>query len=389
MILLGAGNFGMWFIVVFNDASMPLFLEKFAISKFMTGFVIGLPGIAVCTIPPIVGYISDRTRGRFGRRRPYIFSGALVALVCCLALPHAGTYAAVVLAAGAMHFAAAFADTPYLALLGDVAPPHQRSTASGYMQFMGSLGSIVFVAVASQIWDNHPTETIYLVGIVFAASMLTTIAFIKEPKTPPAGAPQRTNFSKHLKSIFRETNAMKLLAAETFAMAGFLVIYPFLTLFSVDDLGVSEGNSLFVMLANAVSILIFVLPLGMLGDRVGRKPLLSLVFALNAALHFLFFFAQDFTQVLIISGLVGIPIAGMMGIGYAFFLDLIPEGRTAEFVGLFSVAMGIPLFVGPLVGGRLVDMIGYRALFVSGPVFMIVAFIIFQFVRDPRADGGA
>ncbi len=290
MILLGMGNFGVWFIMLFNEATMALFLEKFVVSKIMTGFVLGLPGIAVCTIPPIVGYISDKTRSRFGRRKPFIFAGALATFICWLALPQATAYAHVVVVAASIHLCVSFANTPYLALLGDVAPPSQRGAASGYMQFLGSIGGIAYVLIASRIWDNHPDATMYLVGAVFAASMLATAAFIKEPEPPPLEPPKRTGFLEYLKTVTRETEAMKLLLAQMCSIGGFLVIYPFLTLFTVKGLGVSQGDSLYVMMVNTISIMIFVLPLGMLGDRVDRKLLMSILYALCAV--FVFFLAR-------------------------------------------------------------------------------------------------
>ena len=389
MILLGMGNFGVWFIMLFNEATMALFLEKFVVSKIMTGFVLGLPGIAVCTIPPIVGYISDKTRSRFGRRKPFIFAGALATFICWLALPQATAYAHVVVVAASIHLCVSFANTPYLALLGDVAPPSQRGAASGYMQFLGSIGGIAYVLIASRIWDNHPDATMYLVGAVFAASMLATAAFIKEPEPPPLEPPKRTGFLEYLKTVTRETEAMKLLLAQMCSIGGFLVIYPFLTLFTVKGLGVSQGDSLYVMMVNTISIMIFVLPLGMLGDRVDRKLLMSILYALCAVFHFLFFFVQDYTQILIVSALVGLPLAGVIGVGYAFFLDLIPPGRTAEFVGFFSIAAGIPLFLGPVVGGILIETVGFRAIFVAGPLLIALALIIFQFIQAPKKHGAA
>lgn len=386
MILLGTGHFGMWAIFSFNESLMPLFVRNFADSKLKVGFVVGLAGVAITTIPPLVGYISDRTRTRFGRRKPYIFSGALIVLVCWLALPHMPSYAAIALVVGVMQFAAAYTDTPYLALIGDVAPPSQRAMASAYMQFMGMIGGMTYIAVASQLWDRYPDITIYLVGIIFACAMLTTVGFIREPEAPPLEPPKELNPLRYIRSVIKEKNVMILLAAQTVSMVGFMSIYPYITTFSVDKLGVPEGNSLYFLLVNMASMAIFTLPMGMLGDRMSRKTLMSGVYALSALTHFSYAFAQNFTHILLISGLVALPLAGVIVVGYAFLLDLIPEERTAEFVGFSSVSAGIPLFIGPVIGGRIIDMIGYRALFVFGALFIALGFGVFQFVKAPRME---
>jgi predicted MFS family arabinose efflux permease len=295
-------------------------------------------------------------------------------------------YTAIVAVAGFMQFAAAFSDTPYLALLGDVAPPGQRATASAYMQFMGMLGGMIYIGVASQLWDMHPDITMYLVGITFAGAMFTTVAFIKEPEPPPLEPPKKFNPLGYIRSVVRETNVMKLLAAQTVSMTGFMAIYPYITTFSVEQLGVSEGNSLYFLLVNMASMTVFALPMGALGDRMRRKTLMSCMYALSALTHFSYAFAQNFSHILIISGLVALPLAGLMVVGYAFLLGLIPEERTAEFVGLSSVSAGIPVFLGPVIGGRIIDMIGYRALFGFGALFIAFGFIIFQFIKMPRGE---
>ena len=296
------------------------------------------------------------------------------------------SYAAIALVVGVMQFAAAYTDTPYLALIGDVAPPSQRAMASAYMQFMGMIGGMTYIAVASQLWDRYPDITIYLVGIIFACAMLTTVGFIREPEAPPLEPPKELNPLRYIRSVIKEKNVMILLAAQTVSMVGFMSIYPYITTFSVDKLGVPEGNSLYFLLVNMASMAIFTLPMGMLGDRMSRKTLMSGVYALSALTHFSYAFAQNFTHILLISGLVALPLAGVIVVGYAFLLDLIPEERTAEFVGFSSVSAGIPLFIGPVIGGRIIDMIGYRALFVFGALFIALGFGVFQFVKAPRME---
>ncbi|NQU08358.1 MAG: MFS transporter, partial [Candidatus Abyssubacteria bacterium] len=87
MLTLGVGWLGVQFFWGFNTASMPLFLRNFTESKFSISLVLSLAGLAGCIVPPIVGYLSDRNSGRFGRRRPYILFGLLGVLVCLFLLP--------------------------------------------------------------------------------------------------------------------------------------------------------------------------------------------------------------------------------------------------------------------------------------------------------------
>ena len=387
MVILGSGLFGFDFFWGFHSASMPLFLKNFSDSKFHIALVLSLAGVAGCIISPIIGYISDRTSGRFGRRRPYILLGIVGASACIWGLPHARTFGALVLCSAAMYSLVIFAETPYWSLLPDITPQRQRSTASGVMNLMGSLGLIAFFLIGWKIWESNPLAVFRAVAIVCFVSVLVTIVLIREPERPSGKPPSMTGIASYLRSVAKEADAVKFYIVQFFLWLGLMIVVPFNTLFVVEELGASEGDSLLVPMAFSIVSTIFVLPLGMLGDRIGRRGILSFMIALWAVAEIVVMFSQNLTHALITIGFTGIPFAAIIGVGYAFFLDLIPKERTAEFVGLSFISIALPQMIGPLVGGALIDTLGYRWIFPVAAVFLIAAFIMLRFVR-PRAQAG-
>ncbi|MBI4831699.1 MAG: MFS transporter [Candidatus Lindowbacteria bacterium] len=293
MVILGAGWFGTQFFWGFHTGSMPLFLENFTDLKFMISLVLSIAGITGCIVPPVVGYLSDRSKTRFGRRRPYIMGGMLGVFLCALLLPHAGTFAVVAIISGLMYFFIGFAQAPYLSLLPDVTPVHQRSTASGVMYLMGGIG---------------------------------------------------------------------------------LASY---------ELNLAEGKSLLIMMAFSLTATASMLPLGMLGDRLGRKGILSCMLGFWVVGLIFVCFSNSQAAVLVTVVLTGIPFAAVMGIGYAYTLDIIPQERIAEYLGLSSISICIPQIFGPMIGGKLIDTVGYRSIFIFAALFMVGGFIILQFTK-PR-----
>ena len=97
MMLIGTGWFGVQVFWAFHAGTMPLFLKGFTDSKFTISLVLSLAGLSGGLVPPLVGYWSDRSATRFGRRRPFVLVGSLGAMLCVLGLPHAHSFAALAL----------------------------------------------------------------------------------------------------------------------------------------------------------------------------------------------------------------------------------------------------------------------------------------------------
>ena len=57
---------------------MFFLLTAFGMDPFLAGLLGGLPRIFDAITDPIMGFISDNTKSRYGRRRPYIFAGAIL-----------------------------------------------------------------------------------------------------------------------------------------------------------------------------------------------------------------------------------------------------------------------------------------------------------------------
>jgi MFS family permease len=387
MVMLGVGWFGFEIFWAFHSGPMPLFLRDFTDSKFNISLVLSLAGLAGCIVPSAVGYLSDRSASRFGRRRPFIFLGFLGVLLCLLGFPRVTTFGMVALLSGWMYFSLRFAETPYLSLLPDIAPPEQRSTASGVMHLLGTLGLIGCFLMSSALWDAHPNAVFLLVALSSFGFVLLAIVLIKEPPVERKASSGDASPLSYLRSITEETSALRFFAAQFFWWLGFWMVSTFSTLFVVEELKVSEGNSFLVLAVFSVVAALFMLPVGMLGDRFGRKAVLSVLVVSWAVAQIVIGFSQNLTHALLTVGISAIPFAGVMAVGLAYMLDLVPRNRTAEFVGFSVISVAVAQIVGPLIGGKLIDVVGYRSIFPAAAASMIVGVIILQFVsaRPSRA----
>jgi maltose/moltooligosaccharide transporter len=94
-------------------------------------------------VQPIVGYFSDRTWTRLGRRRPYFLYGALLASLALLFMPNSPV---LWVAAGLLWILDASINVsmePFRAFVGDQLPPQQRPTGYAMQSFFIGVGSVV------------------------------------------------------------------------------------------------------------------------------------------------------------------------------------------------------------------------------------------------------
>jgi MFS family permease len=235
------------------------------------------------------------------------------------------------------------------------------------------------------LWEDHPRLVFQVVALAFFGSLLLAVVLLREPAAPAEPSQKSASPLLYLKSIIAETSALRFYAAQFFWWLGFWMVSTFATLFAVEELKVNEGQSFLVLLPFTVVATLFMLPLGMLGDRFGRKAILSgMVFAW-AISQVLVGLSQNLTQAVALVAISAIPFAAVMGVGFAFMLDLVPEDRTAEFVGFSVISIAVAQILGPLLGGTLIDAMGYRSIFPAAAMLMIVGLAILQFVR-PRAE---
>jgi maltose/moltooligosaccharide transporter len=94
-------------------------------------------------VQPVIGHYSDRTWGRFGRRRPYLLAGGVLAALALFAMPNAPTLFAAAALLWLLDGAVNVAMGPIRALIGDSLPHAQRARGFAMQTFFISVGSVI------------------------------------------------------------------------------------------------------------------------------------------------------------------------------------------------------------------------------------------------------
>jgi maltose/moltooligosaccharide transporter len=145
-------------------------------------------------VQPIIGYASDRTWGKLGRRRPYFLAGAILASLALIVMPNSST---VWMAAGLLWILDASINItmePFRAFVGDLLPKEQRKSGFAMQSLLIGLGAVLSSAlpylltnwfhVTSSGGQNAIPRTVqlsfYLGSVVFLLAVLYTITTTKE-----------------------------------------------------------------------------------------------------------------------------------------------------------------------------------------------------------------
>ncbi|MFT6520180.1 MAG: GPH family glycoside/pentoside/hexuronide:cation symporter, partial [Candidatus Azotimanducaceae bacterium] len=117
----------------------------------LVGLLAALPRLTDALTDPLMGYLSDHTTSRWGRRRPYIFVGAILAgiafaLLWQLPRGHSESFYFWFFLLGSLVFYLAYTvfATPWVALGYELTPDyHERTRLMGVQNFMGQLAYVV------------------------------------------------------------------------------------------------------------------------------------------------------------------------------------------------------------------------------------------------------
>lgn len=94
-------------------------------------------------VQPLIGHWSDRTWGRFGRRRPYFVAGAVLAALALLGLPNTPLLIAAALFLWLLDASLNVAMEPFRAFVGDMTPPHQRAQGFALQTWFIGAGAVL------------------------------------------------------------------------------------------------------------------------------------------------------------------------------------------------------------------------------------------------------
>lgn len=389
--ILGFGFFGISLIWPIFNNFVPIFLKvNFALSATVIGFIMTWDNYLNMFLQPVIGERSDRTRTRLGRRKPWMLAGAPMAAIFFIAVPAMTSPVGIMFAILLTNIGMALFRAPTIALLGDLFPAHQRSTANGVINLMGGLGAIVAFVIGGRLYEMGRITPFIFGSVLLLIAIGVVLLFVREPQMPKQSEKEAAGngFFANLGEVMRSSDrsGLLILLAILFWFLGFNALETWISSFGRFTLEIPEGRMAILTSGLALMFVIFAVPSGLLATRFGRR---RIILAGIAGLTVLFCYGLIVSnQVMLITLLVpaGFFWALINVNSLPMVYDVGGDARIGAFTGLYYFAANIAAVAGPQVVGILIDLSGenYRIMFVFSAVFMLLAGLCMLKVREKR-----
>ena len=338
-------------------------------------------------VQPIAGAISDRSSFRWGRRRPYILLGSIVALFLIPGIGFVGSYAAIFAVYCLLQVSANIAQGPYQAFIPDLAPEDKRGVASGVktlLEIAGGMGLVYVIIYAGSRFISDGVSWIQLVLIMLAVillvAMLITVITVKErPGTVSPKLPLLPTLYKSYKiDVGKSPGFILFLVSRLLFIMALTTLQSFALYFFQDMVKVANPATATVELLAVLGIgmVASVYPAGRLSDRIGRKPILISSGLIGAAGILMLLLGPSYGYILIGGALQGIAVGSFMSSNWALATDLVPKSEEARYLGLTNLATAGGAALARLIG-PVIDYFNTYSPGLGYKVMLLVCFVYF------------
>ena len=396
---LSFGFFGVQIAYALQSANISRIFATLGADPHDLSYFWILPPLMGILVQPIVGSLSDKTWCRFGRRIPYLFIGATLAVLVMCLLPNAGSLGLTV--GGAMLFgliALMFLDTsinmamqPFKMLVGDMVNEKQKAKAYSIQSFLCNAGSVMgyifpflftFLGIKNVAEKGVVPDSViwsfYIGAAILILCVIYTTMKVKEWNPQQYAIYNGVTDQKEEKAEEEKANWLTLLmkapstfwkvgVVQFFCWAGFLYLWNYSTgaiaetVWSTTDPKSAEfqeaGNWVGILFAvQAVGSVLWAVVLPLFKNSKVAYAISLLVggigFAMIPYLHDQYLQFIPFLM-------IGAGWAAMLAMPFTFVTNALQGyGHMGAYLGLFNGTICIPQIVAALCGGHLLHLVG-------------------------------
>jgi UMF1 family MFS transporter len=280
----------------------------------------------------------------------------------------------------------------YNSFLPRIAPRDYQGRVSAWGFMVGYAGSIISLLFALPLIQNGYFKAAwFMIAVFFAVCSIPAFLFLpkdtKEEYTLMHSAMRGLRLTlTTLREIARRKEPGKFLFSYLLYEDGVSTVIVFSSIFAATTLGFQPRELIFLYLAVQATALFMAKPI----DLWGPKKVIMMSLVLWTSVAVTAFFVQTKNHFWVIATCAGLGLGTVQAASRAFYTQFIPEGKEAEYFGLYSLAGKSSAVIGPIIFGQISTTYGsQRPAILSVAAFFLIGLIILCFVRGgaPNIEG--
>jgi len=347
-------------------------------SSFILGIMEGIADFSASSLDYISGYLSDRT----GKRKAFALFGYSFSTLAKMILVFVSSIPAVITFRVVERLGKSIRGAPRDALISTIAEKKKIGFAFGFHKTLDKagaiLGPIVAYGIITLLGQNLGSfQVVFRTAVIPALLSVCIMAlFVREKPVQPATLSHAGFFSNYKflgKPFQRYLKIAGFFSLAYFSFA-FLLLKAYTAGFEIKDV------VLLYALFN-VSFTLISIPVGKIGDRIGRRAVIISEYILYALMCLGFIFATTKVEIIGLFLVYGIFYAIDEGQTKAFISDITEEKNRASAIGLYNFISGLMYLPASLLAGWLWNAYTPSAAFGTAGAIAVVAAVFFTFLQ--------
>ena len=285
------------------------------------------------------------------------------------------------------------------AFLPELAKPEALGKVSGWGWSLGYFGGILALGI-SLAWvmtaqsrgstsSQAVPGTMVITAVIYALAALPTFLWLRERAEPAVVPGARVAMARLLdtaRSAGKYRDLLLVFACGVFYQAGVATVIALAAIYAEQVMGFKTEDTIMLVLVVNVTAAIGAFGFGYAQDRIGKVWALRVTIVGWVAMTVVAYVSRTPAMFWVAANLAGLCMGSSQSAGRALVAYLSPAGRSAEFFGLWGVAVRLAAILGPLTYGAVTWVTGgnHRLAILLTAGFFMISLVILAFVNERR-----